>query len=116
MSEKVPIIVVLGIDVDDKPHASRFAERDAERMRQLNELCRPVPGARAERKQRFGCGGKRRFGHGDRRPLHLWLDADVQLEMGQQAIRRGVSTSAIVREAWALAGRRARTEAQSRNP
>jgi hypothetical protein len=29
MSEKVPIIVVLGIDIDNKPHASRFEERDA---------------------------------------------------------------------------------------
>src|SRR4249920_1737421 len=29
MSEKVPIIVVLGIDIDSKPHASRFEERDA---------------------------------------------------------------------------------------
>ena len=29
MSEKVPILVVLGIDMSDKPHASRFAERDA---------------------------------------------------------------------------------------
>jgi hypothetical protein len=29
MAEKVPILVVLGIDVDSKPHASRFAERDA---------------------------------------------------------------------------------------
>src|ERR1700704_6352391 len=29
MSEKVPLLVVLGIDMSDKPHASRFAERDA---------------------------------------------------------------------------------------
>jgi hypothetical protein len=29
MSEKVPIIVVLGIDIDNKPHASRFEQRDA---------------------------------------------------------------------------------------
>jgi hypothetical protein len=29
MSEKVPILVVLGIDMSDKPHASRFPERDA---------------------------------------------------------------------------------------
>jgi hypothetical protein len=29
MSEKVPILVVLGIDMTDKPHASRFPERDA---------------------------------------------------------------------------------------
>ena len=29
MAEKVPILVVLGIDIDGKPHASRFAERDA---------------------------------------------------------------------------------------
>ena len=29
MAEKVPILVVLGIDIDGKPHASRFAEHDA---------------------------------------------------------------------------------------
>ena len=29
MSEKIPILVVLGIDVDGKPHASRFEDRDA---------------------------------------------------------------------------------------
>ena len=29
MTEKVPIIVVLGIDVDGRAHASRFEERDA---------------------------------------------------------------------------------------
>jgi hypothetical protein len=29
MAEKVPILVVLGIDTDGKPHASRFAEQDA---------------------------------------------------------------------------------------
>ena len=29
MSEKVPIIVVLCFDIDNKPHASRFEERDA---------------------------------------------------------------------------------------
>ena len=29
MAEKVPIIVVLGIDVDGRAHASRFEERDA---------------------------------------------------------------------------------------
>ena len=29
MTEKVPITVVLGIDVDGRPHASRFEERDA---------------------------------------------------------------------------------------
>src|SRR3954466_15225213 len=29
MSEKLPIIVVLGIDIDNKPHASRFDERDS---------------------------------------------------------------------------------------
>jgi hypothetical protein len=29
MTDKVPILVVLGIDVDGKPHGSRFNERDA---------------------------------------------------------------------------------------
>src|SRR5258708_2084781 len=29
MAEKVPILVVLGIDIDGKPHGSRFDERDA---------------------------------------------------------------------------------------
>ena len=29
MSDKLPIVVVLGIDVDGRPHASRFEERDA---------------------------------------------------------------------------------------
>jgi hypothetical protein len=29
MSEKVPIIVVFGLDIDGKPHASRFEDRDA---------------------------------------------------------------------------------------
>jgi hypothetical protein len=29
MTDKVPILVVLGIDVDGKPHGSRFEERDA---------------------------------------------------------------------------------------
>lgn len=29
MTEKVPILVVLGIDIDGKPHGSRFDERDA---------------------------------------------------------------------------------------
>ena len=38
MSEKVPIIVVLGIDVDDKPHASRFEERDAPFVQRAAEL------------------------------------------------------------------------------
>ena len=38
MSEKVPIIVVLGIDVDGKPHASRFEERDAPFVQRAAEL------------------------------------------------------------------------------
>ena len=29
MAKNVPILVVLGIDIDGKPHASRFDERDA---------------------------------------------------------------------------------------
>jgi hypothetical protein len=29
MSEKLPVIVVLGIDIDGKPHASRFEQHDA---------------------------------------------------------------------------------------
>ena len=29
MSEKVPILVALGIGIDGKPHASRFADSDA---------------------------------------------------------------------------------------
>jgi hypothetical protein len=29
MTEKVPILVVLGVDIDGKPHASRFPESDA---------------------------------------------------------------------------------------
>jgi hypothetical protein len=38
MSEKVPIFVVLGIDMSDKPHASRFAERDAPFVLRAAEL------------------------------------------------------------------------------
>ena len=38
MSEKVPIIVVLGVDVDRKPHASRFEERDAPFVERAAEL------------------------------------------------------------------------------
>jgi hypothetical protein len=38
MSEKVPILVVLGIDMSDKPHASRFAERDAPFVLRAAEL------------------------------------------------------------------------------
>src|SRR5437016_3580809 len=29
MSEKVPILVMLGIDIENKPHGSRFEQRDA---------------------------------------------------------------------------------------
>src|SRR5947208_12103317 len=38
MAEKVPILVVLGIDIDSKPHASRFAERDAPFVQRAAEL------------------------------------------------------------------------------
>lgn len=38
MSEKVPIIVVLGIDVDGKPHASRFEESDVQFVQRAAEL------------------------------------------------------------------------------
>src|SRR4051794_33314001 len=40
MSEKVPILVVLGLDVDGKPHASRFEERDAAFVVRAAELMR----------------------------------------------------------------------------
>src|SRR5580693_9095414 len=38
MSEKVPIVVVLGTGSDDKPHASRFAESDAPLVVRAAEL------------------------------------------------------------------------------
>lgn len=38
MSEKVPILVVLGLDVGGKPHASRFEERDAPFVQRAAEL------------------------------------------------------------------------------
>jgi hypothetical protein len=38
MSEKVPILVVLGLDIDGKPHASRFAQRDAPLVARAAEL------------------------------------------------------------------------------
>jgi hypothetical protein len=38
MSEKVPITVVLGIDVDGRPHASRFEEHDASFVMRAAEL------------------------------------------------------------------------------
>jgi hypothetical protein len=38
MAEKVPILVVLGIDIDGRPHASRFAERDAPLVQRAAEL------------------------------------------------------------------------------
>jgi hypothetical protein len=38
MNEKVPILVVLGIDIDGRPHASRFEERDAPFAERAAEL------------------------------------------------------------------------------
>jgi len=38
MAEKVPILVVLGLDIGDKPHASRFEERDAPFVERAAEL------------------------------------------------------------------------------
>jgi hypothetical protein len=38
MAEKVPILVVLGLDIDGKPHASRFTERDAPFVQRAAEL------------------------------------------------------------------------------
>ena len=38
MSEKAPVIVVLGIDVDGRPHASRFAQHDAQFVVRAAEL------------------------------------------------------------------------------
>jgi hypothetical protein len=38
MTEKVPILVVLGIDVDGRPHASRFEERDTQFVARAAEL------------------------------------------------------------------------------
>ena len=38
MAEKVPILVVLGIDMDGRPHASRFAEHDAPFVQRAAEL------------------------------------------------------------------------------
>lgn len=38
MAEKAPILVVLGLDIDGKPHASRFAERDAAFVQRAAEL------------------------------------------------------------------------------
>ena len=38
MADKLPIIVVLGIDVDGKPHGSRFEERDAPFVQRAAEL------------------------------------------------------------------------------
>ena len=38
MAEKLPILVVLGLDIDGKPHASRFAERDAPFVQRAAEL------------------------------------------------------------------------------
>jgi hypothetical protein len=38
MGEKVPILVVLGVDVEHKPHASRFEQRDAPFVQRAAEL------------------------------------------------------------------------------
>jgi hypothetical protein len=38
MAKTAPILVVLGIDIDNKPHASRFAERDAPFLQRAAEL------------------------------------------------------------------------------
>jgi hypothetical protein len=38
MTDKVPVLVVLGIDVDGKPHGSRFEERDAPFVERAAEL------------------------------------------------------------------------------
>ena len=38
MAEKVPILVVLGLNIDGKPHASRFAEPDAPLLQRAAEL------------------------------------------------------------------------------
>ena len=38
MPEKLPIIVVLGLDIDGKPHASRFADHDAAYVQRAAEL------------------------------------------------------------------------------
>jgi hypothetical protein len=38
MSEKVPILVVLGSNIDGRPHASRFEERDAPFVQRAAEL------------------------------------------------------------------------------
>jgi hypothetical protein len=38
MAEKIPILVVLGLDIENKPHASRFAEHDAPFVKRASEL------------------------------------------------------------------------------
>ena len=38
MAKNVPILVVLGIDIEGKPHASRFAEHDAPFVQRAAEL------------------------------------------------------------------------------
>lgn len=38
MTEKVPILVVLGLDIDEKPHASRFEEHEAPVLLRTAEL------------------------------------------------------------------------------
>jgi hypothetical protein len=38
MAEKVPILVVIGLDIDGKPHASRFADGDARLVQRAAEL------------------------------------------------------------------------------
>src|SRR5258708_15920062 len=38
LNEKVPIVVVIGIDMDNRPHASRFADHDAPVVARAAEL------------------------------------------------------------------------------
>ena len=54
MAEKVPILVVLGIDIDGKPHASRFAERDANFARRMRHLERADRDAGFQNRRRVG--------------------------------------------------------------
>ena len=38
MPEKIPILIVLGVDIDGKPHASRFEAADAPLVTRAAEL------------------------------------------------------------------------------